>query len=138
MTGSIPRVAATGNSAGQTGSSAGQPGSNGQTGSNGPGDLVLVLNSGSSSVKFAVLSPDSGDRVLDGMAEKVGMPEAGLRVRRHPAGAVEETLPEGSYHAVISRILDHLADIGPAQVDSNLQKGTLQPVPEYQNGIEYP
>ncbi len=26
----------------------------------------------------------------------------------------------------------------PAQVDSNLQKGTLQPVPEYQNGIEYP
>ena len=28
--------------------------------------------------------------------------------------------------------------VGPAQVDSNLQKGTLQPVPEYQNGIEYP
>ena len=92
MTGSIPRMAAT-------------------------GDLVLVLNSGSSSVKFAVLSPDSGDRVLDGQAEKVGTPEAGLRVRRYPDDAVEETLPDGSYHAVISRILDHLADVGPAQAD---------------------
>ena len=38
-------------------------------GSGDPGGLVLVLNSGSSSVKFALLAPASGERVLAGMAE---------------------------------------------------------------------
>ena len=41
------------------------------------GGLVLVLNSGSSSVKFAVLAPGSGERVLAGMADKVGTLQAG-------------------------------------------------------------
>ena len=46
--------------------------------------LVLVLNSGSSSVKFALLAPASGQRVLAGMADKVGTPEAELQIRRPP------------------------------------------------------
>ncbi len=75
--------------------------------------LVLVLNSGSSSVKFALLDPDTEERVLDGLAEQVGTPEAVLRIRRSAGGdAVEESLPEGSYQAVISRVLDQLADAG--------------------------
>ena len=76
------------------------------------GGLVLVLNSGSSSVKFAVLAPASGERVMAGMAEKVGTPETELRVRRYPDDVVTERLPEGSYRAVISRILDHLPEVG--------------------------
>jgi acetate kinase len=51
-------------------------------------DPVLVLNSGSSSVKFALLDPGRGQRVLDGLAERVGAPDAALRIRRHPAGPV--------------------------------------------------
>jgi acetate kinase len=77
-------------------------------GSGDPGRLVLVLNSGSSSVKFAVLAPASGERVVAGMAEKVGTPEADLWIRRPGDRVVTEQLPEGSYQAVISRILDHL------------------------------
>jgi len=76
------------------------------------GGLVLVLNSGSSSVKFAVLAPASGERVLAGMAEKVGTPETELRIRRHPDDVVTERLREGSFQAVISRILDHLPESG--------------------------
>jgi len=76
------------------------------------GGLVLVLNSGSSSVKFAVLAPASGERVLAGMAEKVGRPETELRIRRHPDDVVTERLREGSFQAVISRILDHLPEAG--------------------------
>src|SRR5215469_14556392 len=83
-------------------------------GSSGPAGLVLVLNSGSSSVKFAVLVPASGERVLAGMAEKVGTPETELRIRRYPDDAVTERLPEGSYRAVISRVLDHLPEAGLA------------------------
>jgi acetate kinase len=97
MTGSIPGMA------GSEG-----PGSDGA----GSGGLILVLNSGSSSVKFALLTPDTGERVLDGLAERVGTQDAGLRIRRYPGDPVSEALPDGSYHAVISRILDHLADAG--------------------------
>jgi len=39
------------------------------SGSGDSGGLVLVLNSGSSSVKFALLAPASGERTMAGMAE---------------------------------------------------------------------
>jgi acetate kinase len=81
----------------------------------GSGGVVLVLNSGSSSVKFALLASDTGERVLDGLAEKVGTAQAVLRIRWSAGGdGVEESLPEGSHQAVISRVLDHLADAGLA------------------------
>jgi acetate kinase len=73
---------------------------------------VLVLNSGSSSVKFALVDPETGQRKADGEAERVGEPEAVLHVRRYPADAVTEPLPAAGYQAVVSRILDHLADAG--------------------------
>ena len=88
------------------------PGMAGSEGAAGSGGLVLVLNSGSSSVKFALLTPDTGGRVLGGLAEQVGTPEAALRIRRYPGDAISEPLPDGSYQAVISRILDRLADAG--------------------------
>jgi len=84
----------------------------GAHGSPDPGAPVLVLNSGSSSVKFAVLSPVSGERVLEGMADKVGTPETELQVQRHPQDVVTEQLPGCSYPAIVSRILDHLPEAG--------------------------
>jgi len=89
------------------------PGMAGSEGAAGSGGLVLVLNSGSSSVKFALLTPDTGERVLGGLAEQVGTPQAVLRIRRYPGDAVAEPLPDGSYHAVISRILGRVADADP-------------------------
>ncbi len=82
-----------------------------QPGAGGTG-LVLVLNSGSSSVKFALLEPDSGKRVAEGIAEKVGTPEAVLRIPRHPGGDVSEPLSDSSYKAVVGRILGYLAEAG--------------------------
>ncbi len=74
--------------------------------------LVLVLNSGSSSVKFALVDPGTGQREVTGEAEQVGTPAAVLHVRRYPADAVTEPLPAGDYQEVIYRILHHLADAG--------------------------
>ena len=74
--------------------------------------MILVLNSGSSSVKFAVLDPDSGERALAGEAGKVGTPEATLRIQRDGHDPATEQLTDGSYHNVISRILRHLTDVG--------------------------
>ena len=76
------------------------------------GSLVLVLNSGSSSVKFALLLPESGERVMDGIGERLGTPEALLRVQWFAAAAVEERVPEGTHRAVMARVLDHLAEAG--------------------------
>jgi acetate kinase len=63
---------------------AGSPGSSG---------LVLVLNSGSSSVKYALVDPDTGERPLSGQAENIGA-------------------SGGSYHDALTRILGHLDDKG--------------------------
>ena len=68
--------------------------------------VVLVLNSGSSSVKFALIAADTGERVWGGLAERVGTAEAVLRVRHPPGAAEEESLPDGGRSAVIARILD--------------------------------
>jgi acetate kinase len=72
--------------------------------------VVLVLNSGSSSVKFALITADTGERVWAGLAERVGTAEAVLHVRHPPADEEEESLPDGSRSAVIARILDRVPD----------------------------
>jgi acetate kinase len=77
---------------------------------------VLVLNSGSSSVKFAVLSPQTGDRALSGLAEKVGTPDAVLRIAGDGNDAAAEPLPGGDHRAVISEILDRVAGAGLPQL----------------------
>jgi acetate kinase len=74
--------------------------------------LVLVLNSGSATVKFAVIDPGTGHRVLGGEAEKVGTPEAVLHVQREGGDSVAEPLTDGSYQAVIARILGDLPGPG--------------------------
>ena len=86
----------------------------GRPSAGGSGRLVLVLNSGSSSVKFALLDPETGERLMAGIGERLGTPEAVLRVQQFPAAAVEERLPEGSHRAVVARVLDRLAADHPA------------------------
>jgi acetate kinase len=81
----------------------------GAAGADGSGRLVLVLNSGSSSVKFALLVPGTGERLMAGIGERLGTPEAVLRVQRFAAPAVEEPLPGGGHRAVVAGVLDRLA-----------------------------
>jgi hypothetical protein len=58
------------------------------------------------------LLPGSGERLMGGIGERLGTPEALLRVQRFPAAAVEERLPGGTHRAVVARVLDHLAEAG--------------------------
>jgi acetate kinase len=75
--------------------------------------VVLVLNAGSSSVKFAVIEPGTAQRLLGGEAEEVGTPEAVLHVQHGTGEPATERLADGSYPAVISTILGHLPRSGP-------------------------
>jgi acetate kinase len=83
-----------------------------QAAAGGSSGLVLVLNSGSSSVKFALLLPGSGERLMGGIGERLGTPEAVLRVQWFPAAAVTERLPGANHQAVVARVLAHLAEAG--------------------------
>jgi acetate kinase len=74
--------------------------------------LVLVLNSGSASVRFALLEPGSGKRAAEGIAENLGTPEAVLRVPRRPGEDAGEPLGDGSHKAVIGHVLGYLAEAG--------------------------
>ena len=89
----------------------------GQAAAGMPGGLVLVLNSGSSSVKFALLLPGTGERLMGGIGERLGTPEALLRVQRFPAPATEERLPGRTHRAVVARVLDHLAEAGHSHAE---------------------
>jgi acetate kinase len=80
------------------------------------GGPVLVLNSGSSSVKFAILDPAGGERVMEGMCERLGTPEAVLRVRRGRAAAVDHPMPGATHHAAVAWVLDQLARPGAADL----------------------
>lgn len=42
-------------------------------------DLILILNSGSSSIKFAILHPETGEEYVSGLAEALGLPEARIK-----------------------------------------------------------
>jgi acetate kinase len=84
----------------------------GQRGADSPGGVVLVLNSGSSSVKFALLVPASGERLMSGLGERLGTGEASVRIEWSGGAATTEQLPGGTHHAVVSLLLDRLATSG--------------------------
>jgi acetate kinase len=77
------------------------------------GPVILVLNAGSSSVKFAVVEPGTGQRLLGGEAEQVGTPGAVLHVQHGPGRPVTEPLSDPSYPAVITKVLGYLPPSGP-------------------------
>jgi len=72
-------------------------------------NLVLVLNCGSSSLKFAILDPATGAEYLSGLAECFSLPEA--RIKWKYAGAKQESsLGAGAAHSealgfIVNRIL---------------------------------
>lgn len=77
-------------------------------------DLVLVLNAGSSSLKFSVVRPHDGARPLQGIAERLNGPDARLRIQS-PSGTVsDETRPGLDHTAALEEILQALATAGLA------------------------
>jgi acetate kinase len=70
--------------------------------------LVLVLNCGSSSLKFAVINADNGNEIISGLAECFNLPDA--RIKWKISGKKEAThLPSNSAHsAAISYIVEDI------------------------------
>lgn len=86
---------------------------------------VLVLNCGSSSVKFAVLDPRTGQRAVTGLAERVGSPGTEVTIRRGDETSTEQP-QDGSYEGVLRSVLgsvDGLDGSGVAGVGHRVVHG---------------
>ena len=95
---------------------------------------VLVLNCGSSSVKFAGVDPPSGRRLLSGLAERVGTPEVTLEIdtgvdtgtdtdvdtdvaAEVDAGKPRTSTPQdGSVHGILVEVLAAVGRVQDVQV----------------------
>lgn len=67
--------------------------------------LVLVLNCGSSSIKFAAVEPKSGDNFFGGLVQRIGSQDANIKYFKGKENQARE-LPSIDYHAALQVIID--------------------------------
>jgi acetate kinase len=72
------------------------------------GPLILVINSGSSSLKFSVLEVEAESVLVSGIAERLGTTEALLKLSDTDAKKIEEPLPDADHRAALRRVTDQL------------------------------
>ncbi len=72
---------------------------------------VLVLNSGSSSIKYEVIDTDSDTFLLRGMVDRIGA-EGGILTQARPASGkrIKESTPGGGHAEAIEAILEHVLE----------------------------
>lgn len=80
---------------------------------------VLVINSGSSSIKYQLIDPDSGEALATGLVERIGESEASIHHK--VAGATHDRQPEIADHrAGMQAMLALFEEVGPALSASNV------------------
>jgi len=81
---------------------------------------ILVLNSGSSSLKFAVLEPRSGQVIAHGIAERLGAAQPSFQFGSQP----KRPLAEGAAHAeALSALLGELSGISLVAIGHRVVHG---------------
>ena len=77
------------------------------------GATVLVLNCGSSSIKYELVEPETGRRRARGAVERIGEPEA----RQHHTGdegEIDRSVEAGDHGEAMAQVLDAFQTHGPA------------------------
>ncbi|UER55068.1 acetate kinase [Kineosporiaceae bacterium SCSIO 59966] len=80
---------------------------------------VLVLNTGSSSVKYSLLDPGSGHVDASGLAERIGV-GGGRLTHRGPDGEAVTDLDLPDHEAALSAVLEAFATHGPRLAEAGL------------------
>ncbi|MGD7707705.1 acetate/propionate family kinase [Microlunatus sp. Y2014] len=80
---------------------------------------VLVVNSGSSSIKYELLDPASGQVHATGLVERIGEPASHLR-HTHDGKTVELDDPVADHGAGLRRAIDLFGEHGPALSDAGV------------------
>ncbi len=85
---------------------------------------VLVVNCGSSSLKFAIVDPASGEQYLTGLAEALGLPEANISWRFGDAEKQKDSLASGADHtAALTYLEEHILEGKPELMKSFIAVG---------------
>lgn len=80
---------------------------------------VLVLNSGSSSIKFRLIHPETGEAVAYGLIERIGEPE-GRIVFHHTTGTEEVNGEITDHRAGLRTVLEMLEQLGRPLHDAGI------------------
>jgi len=88
--------------------------------------LILVINSGSSSLKFALIYPFSGKTVVSGVAECLNSAEARLEIK--PEEGTHETIsiPDAGHAEALDEVLRHLSEFEVEGVGHRVVNGGKQ------------
>ncbi|MDO5727698.1 MAG: acetate kinase [Bowdeniella nasicola] len=80
---------------------------------------VLVINSGSSSIKYQLVDPKTGDALASGLVERIG---EGTSILRHTYGdeEVEEDNPVPDHGIGLRRVLELFREVGPDLHTANI------------------
>ena len=94
---------------------------------------VLTINGGSSSIKFALFEVgDSLERILEGAMERIGLPDASLRVSgSSPADAIERSVTAPDHAAAVVALMDWLEERGGRDALSAIGHRVVHGGPRY-------
>src|ERR1700722_6082516 len=86
---------------------------------------ILVINSGSSSLKFALIEAESGRGKRQGLAERLGTEQAQLRTCSidDDGSEAERPLRGGGHAEALQEVLDHLGGLRAAAVGHRVVHG---------------
>jgi acetate kinase len=82
------------------------------------GRSILVINSGSSSLKFSLLDVESEAVIASGIAERLGTAEALLKFSAKSSKSICERLPKADHRAALRRVIEHLSTLAVSEVDA--------------------
>jgi acetate kinase len=80
---------------------------------------VLVLNSGSSSIKYQLIDVGTGDAVASGLVERIGEDEGSLR-HDGPTGRTLRSAPVADHDAGVKAVLELFEEVGPSLAEVHL------------------
>ncbi|MGC5615697.1 acetate/propionate family kinase [Georgenia sp. Z1491] len=81
---------------------------------------VLVVNSGSSSIKYQLVDPDTADVVASGLLERIGEVSGHLR-HTTGDGTTERDLPVPDHTAGLAAVLEAFDELGPVLADAGIR-----------------
>jgi acetate kinase len=85
-------------------------------------DCVIVINCGSSSLKFAVFPVDGASILLKGLAERLGSPQAELRIERN-GGITSVSIPDSSHHDALQEAVARMTGLNPLGIGHRMVHG---------------
>ncbi|MFB1000122.1 MAG: hypothetical protein QMC13_07840, partial [Colwellia sp.] len=71
-------------------------------------NLILVLNCGSSSLKFSLIRQDNGETLLTGLAERLLSEQASIKIKYHGQAIEAHLLRPFDHEAAITKLVEVL------------------------------